>query len=122
MNALPQATAPRRVEVEERDGGVLILRSPLPMGTVERSVCVYLERWAREQPDRVFLAQRNADGGWDRIDYRTMWTRVQSVGQALLDRGLPRGARIAILSGNSIEHAIVNFAAMSAGLVVSPIS
>ena len=51
-----------------------------------------------------------------------MWARVRAVGQALLNRGLRRGDRIAILSGNSIEHAIVNFAAMSAGLVVSPIS
>jgi feruloyl-CoA synthase len=122
MNALPQPMLPKRVEVEQRDDGVLILRSPQPMETVERSVCVYLERWAREQPERIFLAQRTSANGWETIDYATMWQRVCSVGQALLDRGLAPGDRIAILSGNSIEHAIVNFAGMSAGLVVSPIS
>jgi feruloyl-CoA synthase len=121
MNALAQPTTAGRVEVENRADGVLILRSPVPMGTVERSVCVYLERWAADEPERMFLAQRR-DGEWQTIDYGTMWARVQAVGQALLDRGLSRGDTVAILSGNSIEHAIVTFAAMSAGLVVSPIS
>src|SRR5262245_52882828 len=94
MNAMPQPTLPKRVEVEQRHDGVLILRSPVAMGVVERSVCVYLERWAAEQPERIFLAQRTADG-WETIDYRTMWQRVQSVGQALLDRGLVRGDCVA---------------------------
>ena len=40
----------------------------------------------------------------------------------MIDLGAKRGDRLAILSGNSIEHAIVMFAAMSVGVVVAPIS
>ena len=47
---------------------------------------------------------------------------MQSVGQALIDLGAKRSEKLAILSGNSIEHAIVMFAAMSVGIVVAPIS
>jgi AMP-binding enzyme len=110
------------VTVERRSDGTLILRSPIPMGTIEPSVCVYLRSWAASAPERIFLAQRRGDGEWHTVDYQTMWSRVQSVGQALLDRGLVKGERVAPLSGNSIEHAIVAFATMSCGLVVSPVS
>jgi feruloyl-CoA synthase len=40
----------------------------------------------------------------------------------MIDLGAKRGDRLAILSGNSIEQAIVMFAAMSVGVVVAPIS
>jgi len=110
------------VTVERRADGTLILRSPIPIGTIEPSVCIYLRSWAADAPQRIFLAQRGGDGEWHTVDYQTMWSRVQSVGQALLDRGLVKGERVALLSGNSIEHAIVAFAAMSCGLVVSPVS
>jgi feruloyl-CoA synthase len=51
-----------------------------------------------------------------------MWQQVQATGQALIDLGAESGDRLAILSGNSIEHAIVMFAAMAIGVVVAPIS
>jgi feruloyl-CoA synthase len=44
------------------------------------------------------------------------------VGQALIDRGGAAGDTLAILSGNSIENAVIQFAAMSVGLQVAPIS
>src|SRR5260370_34172245 len=50
------------------------------------------------------------------------WARVGSGGQALLDRGAAAGDTLAILSGNSIANAIMQFGAMSVGLQVAPIS
>jgi feruloyl-CoA synthase len=119
---LDPAFAARQVNIETREGGTLILRSPVPIGTIEPSVCVYLRQWSKQAPTRIFLAQPRQHGDWETIEYQLMWQRVGSVGQALLERGLTKGDKIAILSGNSIEHAIVTFAAMSVGLVVSPIS
>jgi feruloyl-CoA synthase len=119
---LDPAFAARQINIETREGGTLILRSPVPIGTIEPSVCVYLRQWSRQAPTRIFLAQPRQHGDWETIEYQLMWQRVGSVGQALLERGLTKGDKIAILSGNSIEHAIVTFAAMSVGLVVSPIS
>jgi feruloyl-CoA synthase len=86
------------------------------------SILDFIPEWAEKAPQRAFLAQRRRDGEWQRISYAELWQRVQLVGQAMIDLGGKRGDRIAILSGNSIEHAIVMFAAMSVGVVVAPIS
>lgn len=114
--------APREVHLDARFDGSLILKSPLPFTAPEWTVLDFLSRWATEAPERVFLAQRADDGLWFSISYGEMWRRVQSIGQAFIEFGATRGDKVAILSGNSIEHAIITFAAMSAGLVVAPIS
>ncbi|MGJ4885411.1 AMP-binding protein [Bradyrhizobium sp. HKCCYLRH3097] len=113
--------APREVSIEAQPDGSLILRSPINFVEPSWSITDFLPVWAMQEPDRVFLAQREA-AGWQKISYRQMWLRTQSVGQGLIDRGAQPGDRIAILSGNSIEHAIVMFAAMSIGMAVAPIS
>jgi feruloyl-CoA synthase len=82
----------------------------------------YLEQWARQTPETVFLAERGADGGWSELTYREAWRRVQGVAQALVNLGLNQATPIAILSGASIEHGVLTFAGMLAGVPVSPIS
>jgi feruloyl-CoA synthase len=110
------------VDLTRREGGTLILRSRIKLEEVSGTICSYLPHWAREAPDRMFLAQRTNDNVWQRISYGEFWSRVRSVGQALLDRGGVAGDTLAILSGNSIENAIIQFGAMSVGLRVAPIS
>ncbi len=109
------------VDVTRREDGTLILRSRIEL-KVSGTICSYLPHWAREAPDRMFLAQRTGDNAWQQISYGEFWSRVRSVGQALLDRGGAVGDTLAILSGNSIENAIMQFGAMSVGLQVAPIS
>ena len=41
-------------------------------------------RWAREAPDRVFLAERAPTKGWRRVGYSQMLGWVESLAQALL--------------------------------------
>ena len=110
------------VDVMRREGGALMLRSRIKLEEVSGTICSYLPHWAREAPDRMFLAQRTGDNVWQQITYGEFWSRVRSVGQALLDRGGAVGDTLAILSGNSIENAIMQFGAMSVGLQVAPIS
>jgi feruloyl-CoA synthase len=121
LGAAPQF-APREVKIEKRSDGTLVLRSPIVLETPQWSILDFIPEWAERAPQRVFLAQRGRDGEWQKITYAELWQSVQSVGQAMIDLGARRGDRLAILSGNSIEHAIVMFAAMSAGVVAAPIS
>jgi feruloyl-CoA synthase len=114
--------APRDIRIEKRPDGTLVLRSPIQLETPQWSILDLIPEWAEKAPQRVFLAQRGRDGAWQKITYAELWQRVQSVGQAMIDLGARRGDKLAILSGNSIEHAIVMFAAMSVGVVVAPIS
>ncbi|MBB4395755.1 AMP-binding protein [Bradyrhizobium sp. ERR14] len=114
--------APREVSIERRPDGALILSSPLEWKPCDWRITDFLPSWASATPDRIFLAQRNAKGGWDEITYGEAWSQVQAVGQSLLDLGAKPADKLAILSGNSIENAVVSFAAMSIGVILASIS
>ena len=110
-----------RVNVEQRADGAMLLSSPDPLGPYARSVGEWLVRWAREAPDRPFLAERAGDG-WRRITYRETLDAVRRIGEALLARGLDATKPVALLSDNSIEHALLSLGAMHAGVPAAPIS
>ena len=114
--------APRELSLERRADGTLILSSPLELGKCDWRITDFLPTWANSAPDRVFLAQRNAEGEWDEITYAEAWLQVQAVGQSLIEMGAKPADRLAILSGNSIENAVISFAAMSMGVILAPIS
>ncbi|CAN7743370.1 AMP-binding protein [Bradyrhizobium sp. LjRoot220] len=114
--------AARELSIERRTDGTLVLSSPLELGKCDWRITDFLPTWANSVPDRVFLAQRNAKGGWDEITYREAWSQVQAVGQSLIEMGAKPADKLAILSGNSIENAVISFAAMSIGVILAPIS
>jgi feruloyl-CoA synthase len=118
---MPVRFAPATVLRTPRPGGGFILRSPAPLPEPVRCVGDWLVRWAREAPDRTFLAERR-DGAWARVSYAQGLARVRGLAQALLDRGLSASRPLAILSGNSIDHALLALAAMHVGVPVAPVS
>lgn len=110
------------VVVERLPGGAMILRSPYALGEIPRSVGTLLEGWARRAPERTFLAQRDAEGGWRRLGYGAALAAARAVGQALLDRGLGPERPVMILSDNGIDHALLALGAMHVGVPVTPVS
>ena len=114
--------APRELSIERRADGTLMLSSPLELGECDWRITEFLPIWANSVPDRIFLAQRNAEGGWDEITYSKAWSQVQAVGQSLIDMGARPADKLAVLSGNSIENAVISFAAMSIGVILAPVS
>ncbi|HJT06550.1 MAG TPA: feruloyl-CoA synthase [Stellaceae bacterium] len=125
-----EASIPRRaprfaeaaVEVERLPDGGMILRSPQPLQPYARSIGQWLERWARQAPERTFLAERDGSGGWRHLSYRAAWRGARAVGEALLVRGLGPERPVMILSDNSIDHALLALGAMQAGVPVAPVS
>src|SRR5437879_11432551 len=113
--------APAKVQIERRADGAVILRSPLKLGGHARAVGEWLERWARENPERTFLAERR-DGAWRKLGYREALGLVRRVGQGVLDRGLDARRPVAILSDNSVDHALLALGAMHVGVPVAPVS
>lgn len=112
---------PARVQVEPRDNKALILRSPEVSQPYERCLGEYLERWAIERPQQIYLAQRQGER-WHSLTYAETLHRVRSLASALLQRGLSAQQPIAILSDNSLEHAVLALAAMHIGVPIAPIS
>ncbi|WP_119418547.1 AMP-binding protein [Desertibaculum subflavum] len=113
---------PRAVAAERRADGTIVLRNPRPLGPFERNIVAYLRRWSAEAPDRVFLAERRADRSWRRVSYGEFREMVDRAAQALLNRGLGQTKPLMILSGNSIDHAVLTFAGMTVGVPVAPVS
>jgi len=110
------------VDVDRRADGVILLRSPHPLGAYPGRLTERLVHWARAAPERSFLAQRDADGGWRHLSYAQAYSRVRAVAQGLLDRGLSAERPLAILSDNDIEHALLALACMHVGIAYVPVS
>src|SRR4029079_15022663 len=81
-----------------------------------------LEHWAKATPDRLFLAQRDAQDRWRKRSYAETLADVQRIGAALLRRGLSAERPLVMLSGNDIEHALLALGAMYVGIPYAPIS
>lgn len=118
----PVRIAPHDVEVRTGSDGSVYMRSRRRLGVYPRSLAEPLEAWAARAPDRVFLAQRGAAGGWDQVTYAEALARVRGLAQALLDRGLCADRPVLILSGNSIEHGLLALACMYVGVPYAPIA
>ena len=113
--------APAKVELEKRSDGSMLLRSPQPLGSYARCITEWLVQWSERAPDRVFLAERKGES-WRKLPYREAYGAVRRIGQALLDRGLSADRPVAILSDNSIDHALLSLGAMHVGVPAAPVS
>ena len=83
---IAQGNAEPAVTVERRDNGEIILSSPYPCGPLPRSgVHLLLER-AAEFPDRILIAERQADA-WQYLTYAEAVAGCRHVAQWLLDQG-----------------------------------
>jgi feruloyl-CoA synthase len=108
--------------LERRAGGVIYIRAAQELGRYYDTLNQPLEQWAKTAPDRVFLAQRDAQGQWRKLSYAEVLADVKRIGAALLRRGLSAEKPIVVLSGNDIEHALLGLAAMYIGIPYAPIS
>ena len=113
--------APARVDIEKRADGAVVLRSPLPLGAYPRALGEWLIYWAGKTAQRTFLAERAGDS-WRRISYAEALDSARRIGESLLARGLTAARPVAILSENSVDHALLALGAMHAGIPVAPIS
>jgi feruloyl-CoA synthase len=122
MTRVKLTFGPPDVVVERRPDGVLLARSPHPLGAYPRAVTDWLDHWASVAPERVFLAERERETHWRMVTYGAARHMARSIAQGLIDRGLSVERPVAILSGNSVDHALVGLGAMIAGVPYAPVS
>jgi feruloyl-CoA synthase len=118
----PVRLAAADVVIERRPDGAILMRSPHPLPPYPDTLTDRLEHWAKAAPERIFLAQRDAAGGWRTLTYAAALAQMRAIAAALLQRELSVERPIAILSGNDIEHALLGLAAMHVGIPYAPIS
>ncbi len=121
----PRLLAPRQTVKTPLPGGGFVLRSPEPLQPYARCVGDWLERWARETPDALAVAEAagpGRTGEWHRLSWGELRRQVGAVAQGLLDLDLPAGKPIAILSDNALDHLVLVLAGMHIGRAVCTIS
>ena len=118
----PVRIAPLDAAVRVQPSGVTYVRALCELGPYPQRLTDCLEIWAQRTPAHTFLAKRGADDQWARLSYRDALRRTQNIAQALIDRGASRDRPIAIISGNSLEHALLALAAMYIGVPYAPVS
>ncbi|AJE46183.1 feruloyl-CoA synthase [Celeribacter indicus] len=113
--------APHAVQRTVRDTGDILLTSRVPLDPVVEHTGVWLETWARETPEAVYLAERSGEG-WRALGYGEVLDRVKAIAAALAARGLDASTPVLIMSGNSVDHALLSFAAQWAGVPTVPLA
>jgi feruloyl-CoA synthase len=108
---------------EHRADGSIVLRSPEPLREAARCIGDWLEQWAQQTPDKIFLAERgSADAPWTTISYAQALRQVRSLASWILAQGLSAERPLVILSDNSVDHALLALAAQHVGVPSAAIS
>jgi feruloyl-CoA synthase len=110
------------VEIHAGPDGALYFKDRRSPGEWPPQLTAWLDHWAIHAPDRPFLVERDPAGAWASIAYGGVQRRVRALAQALVDRGLSADRPLVILSGNSVQHALLALAAMYAGVLYAPVS
>ena len=109
------------VELGRQAGGSFIMRSTEPLADYDHRIGDWLDRWAREAPDRLFIVEQTA-GGERRICYGEAHREALALAENLLDYGLGPDRPLAILAPNGIDHALLMLAALYVGIPIAPIA
>jgi feruloyl-CoA synthase len=110
------------ISIDRRDDGTIYLRPKMALGDYPVRLTDRLHHWAKAEPNRIFMAERDTSGLWRQISYAQLLASSRHIASALLARGLSADKPIIILSGNSIDHALLAFGALYAGIPFCPVS
>jgi feruloyl-CoA synthase len=116
-----QFTVPQDVSTETREDGTLVLRSAYPLGDVVNTTGEWLHEWAEKSPDAVFIAERDGDG-WREVTYKDTLNIVRNLGAWLLSNGYDKKGPVVVMSGNSVDHAMLALATQYIGMASVPVA
>ena len=119
----PLAMKGPEVSVDRRPDGSIVITSNHAPGEGPRSIAHLIAAKAAEHPERPYLKQREpGHGPWRGVTYGEALRAVEGIAQWLIDQKLQAHDSVMILSGNSIEHALMTLGAYTAGVPAAPIS
>lgn len=111
------------VVADIRADGSIVLKSTERLGESARCVGDWLEHWARQTPDRIFLGDRaGVDAPWNTVTYQQALAQVRGAAAWILAQRLSAERPLVILSDNSVEHALFALAAQHVGVPSASIS
>jgi len=123
QNTLPAV----KLDVTRLADGSITLKSQYELIDFDPIIARNFFAQVANQPDKTVYAQRErlADGSrgdWRRVSFREAGQQVESIAQWLLDQGLKPRDTVLLVSGNSINHALLRLGCLAAGVCACPIS
>jgi len=94
--------------------------TPAEASTGSRTIADLMALAVRKHGDRVAVRQKR-DGAWQSLTYAQVGEIVREIALGLMELGIQRGERVAILCNTRAEWTYADFAISSAGAVVVPI-
>jgi feruloyl-CoA synthase len=111
------------IEMIRKPDGTIYLTPRQKPGDRPKTIPHCLDERAAEHPDRPWLKQRDpVTDEWRAVTYGEGKAQTDALAQAFIDMGAGPDAPVMILSGNSIESALIIVAAQKMGAPVAPIS
>ena len=116
-----------RVALRDGASGTHYLRAEQNLNPYPERLTDRLQHWAQVKPNQTFMARRlkatdGRLGDWKHLDYATAWSMARSIAQGLINQGLSVDKPVAILSENSLEHALLALGCLIAGVPYTPVS
>ncbi len=112
---------PHKVSLKRDAHGILLMESGYDLLEGVNSTGDWLEKWADETPDRVFIAERSGED-WRKETYRESLEKVRALASHLLGKGLNSQTPILMISGNSVDHGLLMLAAQYVGIPTVPVA
>ncbi len=109
-------------DYDHRPDGTILMRQRGDLPDYLPTLADYLDKWADATPDQPWIARRDGAGAWQKITYADGHAQAQVIGGALLAMGLASERPLLILSGNSLEHALLGLACLYVGIPYAPVS
>ena len=109
------------VDLSRRPDGAWLMRSVDPLENYDQRVGDWLDFWARQAPERIFIVEQTNDGERT-VRYAQARDRALALAEGMLGRGLGPDRPLVILAANGIDHALVMLAALYVGIPIAPIA
>lgn len=110
------------ISIEGSPDTGFVFTSAIPLQPYKKNLGQLLRHWAQQAPERIFLGERTATGDWRRLTYAEANLQAGAIAQALLNRKMGPLRPVMILSGNSIDHALLMLGCFIANVPVVPVS
>lgn len=122
----PNDLPPMDLRVRREADGNIWLSHGMPLASFPGLFIDHISAQAEAQADKTAYARRGTGGAvagadWHRLNYADLGTRVRRVAGWFAQQDA-RGEVVLLLTGNSIDHAVLRLGAIVAGVIVCPVS
>ncbi len=111
-----------KFNTEKRLDGSIIFEHASPIAQPDITLLERLGYWVERTPDAHLIAERDESDQWQYCSFQQFYQRCTALAQRLLAAAPLPLAPIVILAPNSIDNAVVAFAAKMAGIPYAPVS